>query len=95
MRRWPKKREFLAYYLLYRSFGCSGDVNIGELLDRLKPYFGRKVSASLIRRLTRLGFLDRRNPTDYRVACLEEVLDKYLDAYIEARKRRRGAYSSS
>lgn len=95
MRRWPKKREFLAYYLLYRSFGCSRALNLGELLDRLEPYFGKKVSVSLIRRLTHLGFLYRKNAVDYRVACLEEVLDRYLDAYLEARKRRRGAYSSS
>lgn len=88
MKRWPKKREFLTYYLLYKSFGCREPVNVGELSDRLSPYFGRRVSVNILRRLARLGFIVRVTLTDYRVECLENVLERYLASYLSNRERR-------
>ncbi|KSW11766.1 hypothetical protein CF15_02865 [Pyrodictium occultum] len=95
MRRWPKRREFLAYYLLLKYAGESGSkdtcINAGEAVDVLTVLTGSKrLARSLLRQLVRKGFLQRARPMVYCIRSLEELLDEALTRYIAGRLRRRG-----
>ncbi|RLG84117.1 MAG: hypothetical protein DRO40_02340 [Thermoprotei archaeon] len=81
--RWPKKREFLAYYLIYKVYG-SGNFNIGEASDLLIKEFccNRKVAYNIIKRLYRMGFLIKVDKVIYKCRGLYEILDNYLSKYI-------------
>ncbi len=89
--RWLKKREFLAYYLLYRTYG-SNCFNIGEAMDLLIQRYccSRKVAHNIVKRLYRLGLLVKEDNLVYRCRDLFEVLDTYLTTYITRRCRQRG-----
>ncbi|ABU81360.1 hypothetical protein [Ignicoccus hospitalis] len=87
---WPNKREMSVYYLLKKRFGDR--FNLGEGLEVLSPYFSRKVALNIIKRLTKLGLLEKRGNFEYAIVDLEEWLGKRTEEYLEARK---GRHSSS
>ncbi len=88
--RWLKKREFLAYYLLYKVYG-SRNFNIGEASDLLIREFccSRKVAYSIIKRLYKIGFLIKVDKAIYKCRDLYEILDNYLLIYIFKRCKQR------
>ena len=88
--RWLKKREFLAYYLIYKAYG-SRNFNIGEASDLLIQEFccSRKVAYNIIKRLYKTGFLIKVDKVIYRCRDLYEVLDNYLSTYILKRCKQR------
>ncbi len=91
IKRWPKRREFLSYYALYRVFGCKNSFNLGEAVDILAPILGGKnIATRLVKRLVKQGFLERIKPLTYRAKCIEELLDEALSIYFAKRLRRRG-----
>ena len=87
--RWPKKREFLAYYLIYKEYGDK-EVNIGNVIDLLIKSFcvNRKTAINIIDHLARIGFVERTRPLYVRCLSLNDILDKILCSYIESRKKR-------
>ena len=92
--RWLKKREFLAYYLLYRTYQgrCT---NLGELVDTLRPLLGgRRAATRMVKMLARLGLLRRCGPLSYEPLDLHEHLDELLLRYLAGRLRRRGLEAS-
>lgn len=91
-RRWPRKREFIAYYMLYKRLGSQA--SLGEILDVLRELFPRRAARSVFKRLRRLGLLYPLEGGEYRVRRLEEYLDSLLEDYASKRRSRRG-YSSS
>ena len=89
IKRWPKRREFLAYYTLWRAFGTR-EFNLGEAVDILKPYMGGRVAERLVKRLVKQGFLERVKPMVYRARDLVALLDEATAIYFAGRLRRRG-----
>ncbi|BES80756.1 hypothetical protein PABY_03230 [Pyrodictium abyssi] len=99
IKRWPRRREFLAYYLLLkyakaRSTGESEDdlcVNAGEAIDLLNVLTGSKrLSSSLLKQLVKRGFLERRKALVYCIKEVDALLDEALVYYLAGRLRRRG-----
>ena len=89
MPRWPKRREMLFYYLLYRYFG-DREFNIEEGIQLLRAFTGsRKIATRIIRRLVKQGFILRTKPLTYRARSLEEVLDNMLVEYLKKRLEKR------
>lgn len=90
-KKWPKKREFITYYLIYKTYGCNKPVNIGHLIDLLVSVLGfnRKVSINMIKHLIRMGFLKREGQLLVTPLCLNVILNDYLDDYIRVRARRK------
>ncbi|AEM39742.1 hypothetical protein Pyrfu_1889 [Pyrolobus fumarii 1A] len=89
IKRWPKRREFLAYYTLWRAFG-DREFNLGEAVEILKPYMGGRVAERLVKRLVKQGFLVRIRPLVYRAKPLTQLLDEATAIYFAGRLRRRG-----
>ncbi len=89
-RRWPRRREFLSYYMLYRFL--KGRVfDLGEAVDLLAPMLGgRRLAVRMVKRLVRQGFLERVEPLRYRVRDIDELLTNALLVYLASRLRRRG-----
>lgn len=87
---WPDKREMALYYLLKKSFDRR--FNLGEALEVAKPYYPRKATFNIIKRLTKLGLLRKVGQLEYEIADLESWMQDIMEKYLEARKRR---YSSS
>ena len=85
--RWLKKREFLAYYLLFRTFNHK-KVNIGDMIDTLSLFFGKKTTFNIIKRLKKLGLLKQVNKIEYEVTDLLMFLDAISVQYFLERLRR-------
>lgn len=99
IKRWPRRREFLAYYLLLkyakaRSVEKAEDnlcINAGEAIDLLNVLTGSKrLSSSLLKQLVKKGFLERRKPLVYCIKEIDTLLDEALIYYLAGRLRRRG-----
>lgn len=89
-RRWPRRREFLAYYMLYRFMG-DRVFDLGEAVDLLAPMLGgKRLAARMVKRLVRQGFLERVEPLRYRARSIDELLLDALLHYMASRLRRRG-----
>jgi len=89
-KRWPRKREFLSYYALYRVFR-DRVFNLGEAVDILAPLLGSKrIAAKLVKRLVKQGFLERTASLSYRAKPLEQLLEQAMLEYFAYRLRRRG-----
>jgi len=89
-KRWPKRREFLSYYALYKTFK-DREFNLGEAVDLLAPLLGsRRVATRLVKRLVKQGFLERVAPLQYRAKPLEQLLEQAMLEYFASRLRRRG-----
>lgn len=89
-KRWPKRREFLSYYALYKTFR-DREFNLGEAVDLLTPLLGsRRVATRLVKRLVKQGFLERVAPLLYRARPLEHLLEQAMLEYFASRLRRRG-----
>ncbi|MET1101757.1 MAG: hypothetical protein ABWW69_04690 [Pyrodictiaceae archaeon] len=94
IKRWPKRREFLVYYTLWRIFD-DREFNLGEAIELLAPFFeSKKVLTRLIKRLVRQGFLERVEPLRYKAKDLLELLDEATAIYLAKRMKRRGFTSS-
>jgi hypothetical protein len=93
-RRWLKKREFLAYYMIYRRLGSRADQ--GEILALLRSVFPRRTARNILKRLRRAGLLTplAGETLVYEVRDLHEYLDSLLSSYISMRKERRSHSSS-
>ncbi len=90
IKRWPRRREMLAYYLLWRVYGGAA-FNLGEAVELLAPLLGsRNVATRLVKRLVKQGFLERVAPLTYRARALTELLDEALAVYFARRLRRQG-----
>ena len=85
--RWLKKREFLAYYLLFRTFNRK-KVNIGELISILGLFFSRKTTFNIIKRLRKLGLLKQINELEYEITDLQVFLDTISAHYFLQRLKR-------
>ena len=97
LKRWPKRREFLAYYMLlvYSKRKSLETINAGEAADVLYLLTGsRRLAQRLLRTLVRQGYLKRVQPLVYSVRDLDEVLGDALGHYIASRLRRRGIEAS-
>lgn len=88
-KRWIKKREFMVYYLIYKEYGCNRDININELIELImsKLFFNRKTSVNILKRLVKMGFLSRGYEMTVSPKCLEQLLDEYLQQYIDTRRK--------
>lgn len=93
--RWLRKRDFLAYYLIYKVYS-SKNFNIGEAVDILIKKFccSRKVAYNIIKRLYRMGLLIKVDKVVYKCRDLLEVLDDYLSSYTLKRCKQRGREST-
>ncbi len=90
IKRWPRRRELLTYYLLWRLYQTK-EFNLGEAVDVLAPLIGsRNVASRLVRRLVKQGFLERVRPLVYRAKPLEDVLGEAMVIYFRGRLKRRG-----
>lgn len=92
-KRWPRKREFLAYYILYRytRLKNTNSINYGEALQLLRSVLGsKKVADNVIRGLVKQGLLRRIRPLYYEVPDIYSILDEAAVGYIALRLRRRG-----
>jgi len=92
-KRWPQKRELLAYFTLYKYtvFKKKDALNLGEAIDVLRALVGSKrVAEDIVRTLARKGMLIRLRPALYRVVPLEELLRREAALYFASRLRRRG-----
>ncbi|WP_317894974.1 hypothetical protein [Pyrofollis japonicus] len=91
MKKWPKRREFLSYYMLYKYFGSKNSANLGEIIDVLTVLTGsRNLARRVARILVRQGFLKREKPFVYTVVDIDDLLSRALGYYIAGRFRRRG-----
>ncbi len=93
LKRWPKRREMLLYYILHRVAEHRGDrrLNRGEVVEILRPIMGSKrLAEAMTRRLVRQGFLERLAPMLYRVRSPDELLTDAAARYVAGRLRRRG-----
>lgn len=93
LKRWPKRRELLLYYILYRVAEERGNphLNRGEVVELLRPVMGSKrLAEEMARRLVRQGFLERLAPMQYGVRSPDELLTEAATRYIAGRLRRRG-----
>ncbi len=90
IKRWPRRRELLAYYLLYKAFRDK-EFNLGDAVELLTPLLGsRNVATRLVKRLVKQGFLMRTAPLRYKVRGMEELFDEALAVYFAKRLRRMG-----
>ncbi|EHP68460.1 MAG: hypothetical protein RXS23_01295 [Metallosphaera yellowstonensis] len=90
--RWPKKREMVVYYLLWRKFKEKEFTPL-DAYACLEPYFSRKVARSTLRYLSRVGLLlDREGRIT--IVPLDEFLSQvsypYLLRRAILRRRTRG-----
>ena len=85
---WLDKRDVSAYFLLEERFK-GRRFNVGEAIEVLAPYFGRKVSISLIKRLSRVGLLTKVSTNEYVLNDLMEWLEERSHEYLVGRLRRR------
>ena len=89
-KRWLKRREFLVYYMLWRSFG-EDCFNLGEAIDILRPVAGgKRLAERLVKMLVRHGLLERCRPLEYRAINPLSYLDREAAEYIAGRLRRKG-----
>ena len=91
---WPSKREIAAYVLLRESFGKES-FNLGDALDVLTKYYPKKASMNILKRLVKLGLLEKIGPYEYRTRDLWEYVKERSYEYLEARRRRYSSSSSS
>jgi hypothetical protein len=92
-KRWPRKREMLSYYILYRLARSRGQetISYGEAVDALRAIFGsKKVADTVVRSLVKQRFLERLRPLLYRIRSPDEVLSEAAVGYIVSRLRKRG-----
>lgn len=87
--RWPKKREFIIYYMLYKKYKDA--CNIGDAINDLVKELGftKRTSMNILKRLKAMGFIDiEAEQGEVRVIInpLEKVLDAYLENYVRKRK---------
>ncbi len=93
LKRWPKRREMLLYYILHRVAEKRGSrvLNRGEVVELLRPVMGSKrLAEEMARRLVKQGFLERLAPMLYRVRSPDELLTEAAARYVAGRLRRRG-----
>ncbi len=90
---WPDKREIAAYVLLRERLG--NRFNVGEALEVLNEYYPRKAAMNIIKRLTKLGLLEKVGPYEYVTRELWDYVREKSHEYLEARKRRHSSSSSS
>ena len=89
--RWPKKREFLAYYMLYKKYGNA--CNIGDAVNDLTREFKltKRASINVLKRLKSMRFISIeacRGEVRITIKPLDEILDKYLENYVKKRSTR-------
>ena len=83
-----RKREVAIYYLLYKMFGGEC-VNRGELLDVVGFVMGsRRLADEMIRRLARMGLMERCGTLRYTLVEPERFLGSVSLTYLLARLRR-------
>ncbi len=87
---WPDKREIALYVLLRKRLGKR--FNLGDAIAVTKDYYPRRAAENIIKRLSKLGLLKRLGPYEYELEDLEVWVEKVVEEYLEARRRR---YSSS
>ncbi len=90
---WPDKREIAAYVLLKERLGSR--FNIGDALDVLQQYYPKKAAMNILKRLVKLGLLEKVGPYEYATKDLWEYLKEKSYEYLEARKKRYSSSSSS
>ncbi len=79
--RWLKKREIIAYYLLFSRFSLC-EFSLADAIAVLYPYFSKKVALGILRYLTKIGLIQRSSSsyklTDLRDFVLFDVGYDYL-----------------
>ncbi|BBG23875.1 hypothetical protein [Sulfuracidifex tepidarius] len=83
--RWLKKREIVAYYLLFSRFRLQ-DFSFIEAMTILYPYFSKKVSRNIILYLRKIGLIQPTRGSLYRLVDFGEFV--LLDVGYDYLKRR-------
>lgn len=89
-KRWPKKREVAALWLLHRR---GPRLNIGVAIDLLREELcvTKRTASNIVKRLKRIGALKiERDGDSYVVEALDpaEFIGRYASSYIASRKGR-------
>lgn len=82
------KRLLSTYFILYFSFG-QRTFNIGEALDTLTVFSSKKIAIKDVKRLWKMGFLEKMNKYSFKVLKPEEAFVKYLLKYMASRISKR------
>ncbi|AFH43033.1 hypothetical protein IOK49_04920 [Fervidicoccus fontis] len=84
--RWPKKREFLTFYALYKNFGKK-EVSFHEMISYVHDNLGYNIKTSkhIIKRLINFGMISIVGKT-YVVKDLDEYLGELYRKYYEKRR---------
>ena len=97
-KRWLRKRETIAYFLVLRYAKKKGEkcIDLGEVVDILKPFMGSKrLADEMARRLIRLGLAERPRHLKLCPKPLDEFFEDLAASYIAGRMRRRGIEASA
>ena len=82
-------KRLLSTYLILYSIFKEKEFNIGEALDVLKLFSSRKIAIKDLKRLWKMGFLNRINNYSFKVVKPEKAFAKHLIEYISSRISRR------
>lgn len=84
--KWPKKREFVAFYVLSSSFSGSEKEEL-DLINRLRDdlCISTKTSKRLLRRLVSLGMLEKKREGVFKVLDVGEYLSQVYSEYRKVR----------
>lgn len=82
------KRLLSTYFILYFSFRHR-TFNIGEALDILTIFSSKKVAINDIKRLWKMGFLEKVDKYLFKTLKPEEAFTKYLLKYMASRISKR------
>ena len=87
--RWPRKREFLSYYMLSKKLGgCFVSFHDLVFLVSRQLNCSVKTAKSIVKRLVSLGFIKRENSLFY-IRPLDDVLGEYYVRFVSRRLRLR------
>jgi len=87
--RWPKKREFMAFYLLSSSYAGKVESELvlrSKLRDDLCTTM--RTSKRILKRLIAFGMLERVEKGKLRVLSVEEYLSQVFSKFREERCRK-------
>ncbi len=87
--KWFKKRDFIVYYALFRTYG-GRSFNLGEAVDFIRENFcfNRSTAINILKRLLKLGLVTQRNELEYICTDLIFVLEGFLNHYKNIRLSR-------
>jgi hypothetical protein len=80
--KWPKKREFMAFYLLSRKFSGQEKEELALINEiREELCVTARTSKKIMKRLLSLRMIERKGEGKVRVLGIEEYLEQVYSAY--------------